>query len=144
MIVHKLLQTVLGIKNNWYERHSYNKATIHLLKAEYHPKSVLDDLIHLFFRIPYIIYKMVIKTSTIPVYHYVCHIIIHIQFLIMFHNSLKNCLPNKMTSITTLFCTKSAIEFGKLLKRPLHSYIKHFFDKVASLNVRHVDTSYFL
>jgi len=40
-----LLQTILGIKNNWYGRHSYNNDTINLLKAELHHKSVLDDLI---------------------------------------------------------------------------------------------------
>jgi len=47
------------------------------------------------------------------------------NFVIVFHNSLENHLLNKMTSINTLlslpkqiflFCTKSAIQFGKLLK----------------------------
>ena len=51
---------------------------------------------------------------------------IHIQFLITFHGSLKNCLPNKNDSFINtllslpinffLFCMKSAVQFGKLLK----------------------------
>jgi len=52
MIIYKLIQTVLGIKNNWYRRHSYNNDTINLFKPGHHHKSVLDDLITFFLIIP--------------------------------------------------------------------------------------------
>jgi len=55
MIIDKLLPTVLGIKSNWYRRLSYNSDTINLLRPDHHHKSVLDDLIHSFLRILYII-----------------------------------------------------------------------------------------
>jgi len=71
MIMYKLLRTVLGIKNNWYRRHSYNNDTINLLKPVHHRKSVSDDLINLFLRTLYIMDKILFKTSTISVYHYV-------------------------------------------------------------------------
>jgi len=71
MIIYKLLWTVLGIKNNWYGSHSYNNDAINLLKPDHHHKSVLDDLINLFLSTPHIMYKILYKTSTISVYHYV-------------------------------------------------------------------------
>jgi len=70
-ILYKLLQTVLGIKTNWYGKHSYNNDTIYLLKPGHNHKSMLDDLITFFLRVPYIIYKILFKTSTISVYRYV-------------------------------------------------------------------------
>ena len=60
--IYKLLQTVLGSKLNWYGRQSYNNDTINILTPDHHHKSVLDDLINWFLRIPYIICKMLFKT----------------------------------------------------------------------------------
>ena len=98
-------------------------------------------------------YKILFKISTIPVYHYLWCIIIHIQFLITFHNSLKNFIKYDDCSINTLLslpinffliCTKSVIQFGKLLKTFILINNKYLFDTVASLLVRHMDTSHFL
>jgi hypothetical protein len=86
---------LLGIRNNWYGRHSFNNDTINLLKPHHHHESVVDDLINFFFRTPHIMYT-ILFTSTISVYHYVWVSKIHIQFLI-FHSSLKSHLLNKMT-----------------------------------------------
>jgi hypothetical protein len=88
-----LLWTVLGIRNNWYGRHSFNNDTINLLKPDHHHESLLDDLTNFFFRPPHIMYTILFTSSTISVYRYVWVSKIHIQFF-MFHNSH---LPNKMT-----------------------------------------------
>ena len=71
MFIYKLLRTVLGIKNNWYGRHSYNDDTINLRKPDHHPKYVLDDLINLFLRTSHIMHKILFKTASISVYQYV-------------------------------------------------------------------------
>jgi hypothetical protein len=44
---------VLGIKNNWYRRLSYNNKTINMLKSDHHHKPVLDDLMYFFLKTPY-------------------------------------------------------------------------------------------
>ena len=48
MIINKPLQAVLGIKNDWYRRLSYNSDTRNLLKPDHH-KSVLYYLIYILF-----------------------------------------------------------------------------------------------
>ena len=49
MIVNKPIQTVLGIKNYWYRRLSYNSDTRNMLKPDHHHKSVLYYLIYILF-----------------------------------------------------------------------------------------------
>ena len=69
--MYKLLQTLLGIKNNWFRRHSYNSDTINAVRPGHHHNSVLDYLITSFLRIPFIIYKILFKTLTVSLCHYV-------------------------------------------------------------------------